>query len=207
MGGGLGSESSACILQSSSCDGGGGVQSRANSHVYHQCQHQGALHQRTCSSVIHATPSREMHYSKSSTLSLRSQGAIMAACQPAQPACNMSRSCCHVHACEPCLHRRKSRALSHVCFLQEKQFSESSTLSLRNQKSARLVSMAPDQVKLPSSYTSNSRQESAMLEHCRSFSNTFLEGYPHRPPPFLTPRFWRYVLPATMFCLCICPYG
>ena len=98
----------------------------------------------------------------------------------------------------------KSRALSQVCLPQEKQYSESSTLSLRNQKSARLVSMAPDQVKLPSSYTSNSRQESAMLEHCRSFSNAFLEGYPHRPPPYLTPRFWHYVLPGTVSCLCIC---
>ena len=114
--------------------------------------------------------------------------------EPAQPeGCQAG-----VHGLAPAWHLSLHAAIaglltsmpaSRACALQEKQYSESSTLSLRNQKTARLVSMAPDQAKLPCSYTSNSRQECTMLEHCRSFSATFLEGYPHRPPPYLTPRY------------------
>lgn len=85
--------------------------------------------------------------------------------------------------------------------MQEKQFSESSTLSLRNQKTARLVALSPEHGKLPGSYTSNSRPEKAMLAHCQAFSDTFLASYPHRPPPFLTPRHACSLSPSMLVCM------
>ena len=59
---------------------------------------------------------------------------------------------------------------------------------MRNQKAARLIAQAPEASRLPASYTSNSRQEAAMLAHCQAFTASYLSNYPSRPTPYLAPR-------------------
>ena len=72
--------------------------------------------------------------------------------------------------------------------MQERQASEASSLGVRNQKAARLVTLGAERGSLPASYTSNSRLEAGALAYAQAFAAGCARTFPSRPPLFLTPR-------------------